>query len=705
VADAQLHNVLHHLRRAVGAPEGGDSDARLLDRFVRENDAAAFELIVWRHEGMVRGVCRRLLRDGPDAEDAFQAAFLVLVRKARSVGRGESLAGWLYRVAYRCALRIRAGAARRNRRETRGGDLAAVPAPEGLAADEGRLGPVLDEELQALPEKYRAPLVLCYLEGRTYDEAARQLGCPKGTVSTRLTKARDLLRRRLTRRGVGLPAAALAAVLCGRAASAAPLGLVSATVSAALGTAGAVRTPATAVAEGVVRSMFLAKIKSASVVLFLLAALGTAAGVLFPARPVQTAASTPPAAADAERLRRQLFTRHDQDGHLYEVEELEAPLGPHSKFLTDGASHKEALAALDEFIDNESEKNMTRLQRAVLQRDLWAVLAPTAGGTRERYHESTVGRIERTRHYEDETDADLERPRQRRELQRRLVGAMRRTALSARDIAALPDNLADAIESGAFAKEFDPKHPERPFLPADLADANGAWLGVASWAPADGLTAPQHTAFVKGRSVFTVRLRLPGGREATQAYLKKAAKGDVTQFPVGTQVVLLRRALLIDDTGTPRPTRLTESVELRYYQKPVRGGQPIDVGTPAVFVLSRKDLLAGRNGGLRPLGRDEAAPYSFQGRAGRDDGDPLELPRRVAKPEPLLQTCAGCHERKDGYGGIHTVNITTAGERGEPPGLAPMTDDDQDRATVRWLRKTYTWGLVQGLWEARLAKE
>jgi hypothetical protein len=222
--------------------------------------------------------------------------------------------------------------------------------------------------------------------------------------------------------------------------------------------------------------------------------------------------------------------------------------------------------------------------------------------------------------------------------------------------------------------------------------------------PPEGLAAPQHTAFVKGRSVFTARLRLPGGREATQAYLKKAAAGDVAQFPVGTQIALLRRMLLIDDAGTLRPTRLTESVELRYYQKPGRGTEPIDVGTPAVFLLSRKDLSAGRNGGLRPVGRDETAPYSFQARLGRADYDPLEA-AKPARPQPLLQLCASCHERKDGRGGVHSVNALSAGERGEPQGLAPMTDGNQEEATMRWVRKTYTWGLVQGLWEARPAKE
>jgi hypothetical protein len=433
--------------------------------------------------------------------------------------------------------------------------------------------------------------------------------------------------------------------------------------------------------------MSLARVKAVVV----LAVLGTGA-LLLPGR-----AEEPPGAPEAERLRRQLFTRTDPEGKPFE-EGLEAPLGPHSKFLTDGESHRQALAALDDFLKGEPEKKMTRLQRALLQRDLWAVLAATTGETRERVRETASGRIERTGYHEDVGDADLERPRPRRELQRRLVAAMRRTALDPRDIASLPDSLADAVESAAFPKEFDPKHPERPFLPADLADAKGAWLGFASWLPPDGLAVPQHTAFVKGRSVFTVRLRLPGGREATAAYLKKAAGGNVDQFPVGTQIALVRRAVLIDDTGTPRPTRLTESVELRYYRKPERGKEPIDAGAPAAFVL-------GRTGGLRPVGADETAPYSFQARAGRSDTDPLEAPKPFRKAGPLLQLCASCHERSDGRGGIHTVNTLEARERGEPPGLLPSSEDEQEKATIRWLRKSYSWGLVQGLWEVRPAKE
>src|SRR5262249_16271499 len=152
---------------------GGATDAQLLDRFVTGRDAEAFAELVRRHGPMVYGVCRRRLHNHADAEDAFQATFLVLARKARSLGRPESLGSWLDGAAYRTALKARAGAGRR--REQEGDSMApagADPAEEAAGREAGR---VLDEELNRLPSKYRDPLVLCHLEGQTHEEAARAL--------------------------------------------------------------------------------------------------------------------------------------------------------------------------------------------------------------------------------------------------------------------------------------------------------------------------------------------------------------------------------------------------------------------------------------------------------------------------------------------------------------------------------------------------
>ncbi|HEY7423888.1 MAG TPA: sigma-70 family RNA polymerase sigma factor, partial [Gemmataceae bacterium] len=208
----RLLSVLTHLHRSLGHTGAeGLADAELLDRFVRQRDESAFELLVWRHERMVLGVCRRLLRDEHGAEDAFQAAFLALARKASSIGRREAVASWLYKVAYRCALRVRESVRRQRQSVVSGVDPADVAVRDSslAAVEQSDLRELLDEEVQRLPAKYRAAVVLCYLEGKSYQKAAEELGCPAGTLSARLHQARERLRRRLTARGVA-PAAALA---------------------------------------------------------------------------------------------------------------------------------------------------------------------------------------------------------------------------------------------------------------------------------------------------------------------------------------------------------------------------------------------------------------------------------------------------------------------------------------------------------------
>jgi RNA polymerase sigma factor (sigma-70 family) len=208
---------------------------------------------------MVHRVCRRVLDHAQDAEDAFQATFLVLVRKARSIARRASLASWLYGVAYRISLKARAAAARRRARER---EAAAMMSPEPISAvDHHELRAVLDQELSRLPEKCRAPLILCYLEGKTQKEAARVLGCPAGSMTWRLNQARERLRERLARRGVTLTArgltvgldkasAAFAGTLLSRTTEAAllvlagkavPAGLISKSALALAKTAGAAR--------------------------------------------------------------------------------------------------------------------------------------------------------------------------------------------------------------------------------------------------------------------------------------------------------------------------------------------------------------------------------------------------------------------------------------------------------------------------------
>src|SRR5262249_44075911 len=168
--DGDRSPVTRYLRRMLSLPRAsGLTDAQLLEQFVAQRDEAAFEVLVWRHGPKVLGVCRRVLRHEQDAEDAFQGAFLVLVRKASSIGKRQSVGNWLYRVAYRVALRAKLLAGKRATQEVCAQDVpAAELTPDPVWSD---LRPVLDEEVNRLPAKYRAPFILCYLDGKTNEEA------------------------------------------------------------------------------------------------------------------------------------------------------------------------------------------------------------------------------------------------------------------------------------------------------------------------------------------------------------------------------------------------------------------------------------------------------------------------------------------------------------------------------------------------------
>jgi RNA polymerase sigma factor (sigma-70 family) len=265
MAARPLQAVVHHLRRAgCGAGPQGASDAQLLERFAEQGDQDAFELLVWRHAGAVLGVCRRLLRHEQDAEDAFQAVFLALAREAGRISRRESVGGWLYRVACRVALRARSVVSRRAGRELpldEPGPPCPGPGPCG-AAGERELNEALDEQLARLPARYREVFVLRCLAGKSAQESARELGCPVGTVESRLARARQRLREGLARRGYA-PEGVLAFV---------PASWVASAVRAAAG--GTVGARAAALAEGVLKAMLLTRLKVVALVLFLLAGLG-----------------------------------------------------------------------------------------------------------------------------------------------------------------------------------------------------------------------------------------------------------------------------------------------------------------------------------------------------------------------------------------------------------------------------------------------
>ena len=288
MAEPRLMDVLQRLRGFARSGASDANDADLLGRFVARREEAAFEALVRRHGPMIWGVCRRVLRDPHDAEDAFQATFLVLVRKAASIARRELLSAWLYGVAYRTALEARVAAARRRVKEREAGAMPRneTSEPEALR-DALRL---LDQELTRLPDRLRTPIVLCDLHGKSRRDAARQLHLPEGTLSSRLARGRVLLARRLARHGLAVSGGALAGALAADAASAGmPPLLTGSTVHTALiyttgQAAGAASAKVLALTEGVLKTMLLSKLKIATAMLLAvgLIAAGAMATVLRP---------------------------------------------------------------------------------------------------------------------------------------------------------------------------------------------------------------------------------------------------------------------------------------------------------------------------------------------------------------------------------------------------------------------------------------
>jgi RNA polymerase sigma factor (sigma-70 family) len=281
--------LLQRLRR-LEVPGG---DRVLLERFLRRRDEAAFAALVGRHGPLVLRLCRRLLRTEQDAEDAFQATFLVLARRAFAIRCGDSLAAWLHGVAYRVASRLRAAGSRRQFREAPGPDLSPPdPRPDPLDALSAReLLATVDEEVQRLPRAYRLPVLLCCLEGKSQEEAARLLGWTAGSVKGRLERGRRRLRDRLARRGLSLPAAlAVVGIGQGAAAGAPSPALVSATARAAVAFAAAREAPArvAALAEGVLKGMETRLKLGAALVLLAGAVVGGAALAAHQGRTVNT---------------------------------------------------------------------------------------------------------------------------------------------------------------------------------------------------------------------------------------------------------------------------------------------------------------------------------------------------------------------------------------------------------------------------------
>jgi RNA polymerase sigma factor (sigma-70 family) len=288
-------SILHLRRSILLRDEVAQTDQQLLEDYISRRDSAAIAALVQRHAPVVWGVCRRVLNDYHDAEDAFQATFLVLFRKASTIASRELLANWLYGVAHQTALKARATAARRKGRERQ---VIIMPEHETVVQDNwSDLQPLLDQELSRLPEKYRVVIVLCDLEGKTRKEAALQLGCPEGTVGGRLARARTMLAKRLTRHGLAISGGALASVLSQKASSASvPFSVVSSTIKAACllsagqATIEVISIKVAVLTEGVLKAMLLTKLKVAIALVFVVLTATLTCEALAEQKPVQTSA-------------------------------------------------------------------------------------------------------------------------------------------------------------------------------------------------------------------------------------------------------------------------------------------------------------------------------------------------------------------------------------------------------------------------------
>lgn len=290
MANESASPILRQLHKMLARQTVKDrTDRELLQQFATKRDESSFAGLVERHGPLVWNVCHRVLRDRHDAEDAFQATFLVLARRASSVCKKEAVGSWLYGVAYRTALSQRRAAQRRRRREKQG-QVREPEQPASATAALHELQAMLDEEVARLPAKYRAPFMLCCLEGKSYAQVARELGCKEGTVSSRLAKARELLQGRLTRRGVTLSAALTAATVSSTAETA-PAALVEATAKGVvLSLSGAADTGVSAqaviLAKGATKTLS-ATMRKLGVILLLTAAPMACVGFWWQTEPIR----------------------------------------------------------------------------------------------------------------------------------------------------------------------------------------------------------------------------------------------------------------------------------------------------------------------------------------------------------------------------------------------------------------------------------
>lgn len=411
------------------------------------------------------------------------------------------------------------------------------------------------------------------------------------------------------------------------------------------------------------------------------------------------------------RLHSVIYIRSDIPSTGEVPDALDPPLWSNTRYLLAQPSHERVIRVLDEFLQTHGERLIQDpVKRAMLQRDLWAVFDWS---------------VEREPEHSNEPAFDKEK----RELQIRLVDVMDRLALSTSEIHALPSNYAQAVASGVFGKQYDPQHPERPFLPPDLLDPNSPWIAFGGNGPSQEPVAPGHTETFS-RSTFLILMRFPEGRKATYDYFRTlwsfpepwlespndprheqtVENPNLPQFPAGTEVALVRQMLLFDNQGNLSPTPITESVQIRVYRnvaaKDRVNGESASSVAEAIknsgqtfyqIRLSRRELFAKKTGGLKATEPGEKEFFLFSA-PGPDEGEPNQY-FSLSKYPPVMESCFVCHRAP----GIQSLNSRRALLkpnwllRFDPGGDAyDPAHPYWEYLNTSWKQSRYEWGLLSG---------
>jgi len=426
--------------------------------------------------------------------------------------------------------------------------------------------------------------------------------------------------------------------------------------------------------------------------------------IRYPAQSERPSGSMPHAIYDSNpdhlwnRLHRAFYVRTTRNGEEYGHDELDPLLWNETKHLLVGPSRQQAIKLLDEFLSVNGATLITDpLKRAMLQRDLLAIFDWSA-------------------------QTSFSYPEERQALQSKLAPVIRSMALRREQIQALTDNYADAVGAKVFAAQYDPERRETAFLPPDLFQPDGPWVCVS--ARGGQPVAPSHAFGFSGRSVFLIFIRLPDGRSSTLNYLTKLREfpvflpghnpnrrlpnPDLPQFPVGAQLALVRKMVLIDNQGNLIPTRLTEQVQIRVHRaisKTIPEGVDLNSNEERTsqdffeIKLSRAKLLTGHSGGLRALARDEKEFLLF-GSHGTDPFDRLKENESMERARiTTLKFCVNCHFRP----GIHSM-MSHSGLMRADAELIATNPNYETSMSIGWKQTKYDWGLLQGLWRASILR-